>query len=89
MYIVEEEILNGHNEDVPLWPVPPMVEELEIGLVQSIAIPSGVGELTPGGPQIFVHAPQDHWHRVASVGTDTEARERLVALERKVFAFRQ
>ena len=33
--------------------------------------------------------PQYHWHNVVLVGTDAEARERLVPLERKVCAVKQ
>ena len=43
--------------------------------------------MAPGESRIFIQAPQYHWHTVASAGTDAEARERLVALERQVFAF--
>ena len=33
VYIADEEMLNGHNEDVPPHPVLPMVEEPETSLV--------------------------------------------------------
>ena len=47
----------------------------------------GQGIFAPGGPRIFVQAPQYHWHSVATDGTDAEAREHLVALEERLFAF--
>lgn len=51
--MVKEKMLNGHNEDVSPQIVQLVVDEPEIGLVQC-AIPSGLGEFTPGGPQTFV-----------------------------------
>ena len=80
-------MLNGHNGDVPPQPAVPMVEEPETEVVQVAAAPGGSGDVTPGGSRIFIQAPQYHWHTVALVGTDAEARERLVALEQKVYAF--
>ena len=80
-------MLNGHNGDVPPQPVLPVVEEPEIEVVQVAAGPSGLGDVAPGGSQILIQAPQYLWHTVTLAGTDTEARERLVALEHKVFAF--
>ena len=87
--MAEEEMLNGHNGDVPPCLVLPVVEEPKIDLIQPIAIPSGSGEFTPGGPWIFVQAPQCHWHRVAIASTNAKAWDHLVALEQKVFAFGQ
>ena len=81
-------MFNGYNGDVPPWPVLSVVEEPETGLVQ-FAIPNRLGKFTPGGPWIFVQAPQYHWHRVAVASTDTKAWDHLVALEQKVFAFGQ
>ena len=49
VYMVEEEMLNGHNGDVPPRLGLPMVKEPETSLVQS-AVPSGLGEFTLGGP---------------------------------------
>ena len=86
VYSDEEEMRNGHNGDVPPQPKGPLVEEPETDLGHPVAA-RGSGEFTPGGPRIFVQAPQYHWHSVASAGTDAEARERLVALEQRVFAF--
>ena len=80
-------MLNGHNGDVPPEPVLPVVEEPKTDLVQATAVPNGLGDVAPGGSRIFIQAPQYHWRTVASVGTDAEARERLVALEQKVYAF--
>lgn len=54
VYMVEEEMLNGHNGDVPSQPVLLVVEELETDLVQPVTVPSGLGEFTPEGPCIFV-----------------------------------
>ena len=87
VYRSEVEMLNGHNGDVPPQPAVPVVEEPETEVVQTAAAPSGPGDMAPGGSRIFIQAPQYHWHTVASAGTDAEARERLVALERQVFAF--
>ena len=87
VYRSEVEMLNGHNGDVPPQPAIPVVEEPEIEVIQTGAAPSGSGDVTPGGSRIFIQAPQYHWHTVASAGTDAEARERLVALERQVFVF--
>ena len=81
MYTAEEEMLNEHNADVPTQPLLPMVEGLETDVVQSTAIPSGLGEFIPGGPQIFVQALQYHWYSVTTSSTDAEAREHLVALK--------
>ena len=89
VYQSEVEMLNGHNGDVPPQPVLPVVEEPEIDVVQAAATPNGSWDVTPGGSHIFIQGPQYHWHIVTSVGTDAEARERLVALEQKVFAFGQ
>ena len=50
-------MLNEHNGDVPPRPVLPMVEELEIDLVQPAAVLSGSGEFTLRGPRVFVQAP--------------------------------
>ena len=58
-------------------------------MVQSAAAPSGSGQVTPRGSQIFIQAPQYHWHIVTLAGTNVEAREHLVALKQKVFAFGQ
>ena len=80
-------MLNGHNGDVPPQPALPAVEEPETKVVQTTAGPSGLGDVTPGGSHIFIQAPQYHWHTVTSIGTDAEAREHLVALEQRVFAF--
>ena len=89
MYTAEEEILNGHNGDVPPQPILPMVEEPKIDVVQSAAVLSGLGEFAPGGPCIFILALQYHWHSVTMSGTDVEAREHLMALKQKVFTFMQ
>ena len=80
-------MLNGHNGDVPPQPAIPVVEEPETEVVQTTATPSGSGDMTPRGSRIFIQAPQYHWHTVASAGTNAEAGERLVVLERQVFAF--
>ena len=80
-------MLNGHNGDVPPQPAVPVVEEPETKVVRAAAAPGGSGDMAPGGSRIFIQAPQYHWHTVASAGTDAEARERLVALEQKVYAF--
>ena len=80
-------MLNGHNGDVPPQPALLVVEEPETEVVQAAAAPSGSGDVAPGGSCIFIQAPQYHWHTVTSASTDAEARERLVALEQKVFAF--
>ena len=80
-------MLNGHNGDVPPQPVLPVVEEPEADVVRSAATLNGSGEPTLGGSRIFVQAPQYQWHSVTIVGTDAEARERLVALEQKVLTF--
>ena len=82
-------MLNGHNGDVPPQLVLIVVEEPDTDVVQFATIPSGSMKFTLGGPRIFVQAPQYHWHSVASVGTDAEAQEHLVPLERKVFAVGQ
>ena len=63
-----------------------MIKEPDIDLVPASG-PSGLGDFAPGGPWIFVQAPQYHWHSVAADGMDAEARERLVALEEELFAF--
>ena len=89
VYQSEVEMLNGHNRDVPPQPAVLVVEEPETEVVQAAATPSGSGDVTPGGSRIFIQAPQYQWHTVTSAGTDAEARERLVALEQKVFAFGQ
>ena len=81
VYTNEEEMSNGHNEDAPPQPVVPHVEEPETDVVPGAVVLGGSGEFTPGGPRIFVQAPQYHWHSTASADTDAEARERLVALE--------
>ena len=47
-------MLNRHNGDVPPQPVLPMVEELEADVVQTTATPRGLGDVTPGGSQIFI-----------------------------------
>ena len=60
---------------------------LETDVVQAAAAPSGSGDVAPGGSRIFIQAPQYHWHTVTSAGIDAKARERLVALEQKVFVF--
>ena len=80
-------MLNVHNGDVPPQLVLLVVEEPETEVVQTAATPSGSSDMAPGGSKIFIQAPQYHWHTVVSAGTDAEARERLVALERQVFAF--
>ena len=54
VYTAEEEMVNGHNGDAPPWPVLPLVEEPEVGLIQSNAVLSGSSEFYPGGPRIFV-----------------------------------
>ena len=82
-------MLNGHNGDAPPQPVLPVVEEPETDVIQSAVGPSGSGDVTLGGARIFIQAPQYHWHTVALVGIDAEARERLVALVQRVFAFRR
>ena len=82
-------MLNGHNGDVPPQPAVPVVEEPETEVIQAAAAPSGSGDMAPGGSWIFIQAPQYHWHTVTSAGTDEEAREHLMALEWKVFAFGQ
>ena len=82
-------MLNGHNGDVPPQPALPVVEEPETEIVQATTAPSGSRDVAPGGSRIFIQAPQYHWHTVVLAGTDAEAREHLVALEQKVFAFRQ
>ena len=87
VYRSEVEMQNGHNGDVPPQPAVPVVEEPGTEVIQAAAVPGGSGDITPGGSRIFIQAPQYHWHTVASAGTDAEARERLVALERQVFAF--
>ena len=58
VYMAEEEMLNRHNGDVPPQLVLLVVEEPETDLVWPDAVPSRLGEFTPGGPCIFVHAPQ-------------------------------
>ena len=54
VYMAEEVMLNGHNGDVPPQPVLPVVEELDIDVVQSSAVLSRSGEFALGGPRIFV-----------------------------------
>ena len=88
VYSDEEEMRNAHNGDIPPQPKGPVIEEPETNLGHPVAA-SGSGVLSSGGPQFFLHAPQYHWHSVPSAGTDAEACERLVALERSVFAFGQ
>ena len=88
VHTAKEEMLNGHNRDVPPQLVLPMVEKLETSLVQFV-VPSGLGEFTLGGPQIFIEDPQYHWHSLATAGANAEAWEHLMALEGKVFAFGQ
>ena len=88
VYSDEEEMCNGHNGDVLPQPKGPVIEEPETDLGHRVAA-SGSGVSSSRGPQFFLHAPQYHWHSVLSEGTDAEARERLVALERSVFAFGQ
>ena len=88
VYSDEEDMRNGHNGDVPPQPQGPVIEEPETDLGHPVAA-SGSEVFSSGGPQFFVHAPQYYWHSVLSKGTDAEARERLVALERTVFAFGQ
>ena len=66
-----------------------MVEEPETNVVQAAAAPSGLGDVNPGGSQIFIQAPQYHWHTITLASNDAEAQECLVALEHKVFAFGQ
>ena len=80
-------MLNGHNGDVSPQLTLPVVEEHETEVIQAAIAPGGSGDVTPGGSRIFIQAPQYHWHTVTSAGTNAEARERLVALEQKVFAF--
>ena len=86
VYDDEEVMTNGHNGPAPPQPAHPVIEEPETDLVPAGG-PSGSGDFAPGGPRIFVQAPQYHWHSVAAAGTDAEARERLVALEQRLFAF--
>ena len=45
VYTAEEKMLNGHNGDVPPQPVPPVVEEQEIDVVWSVAVPQWVREI--------------------------------------------
>ena len=82
-------MLNGHNGDVPPQPALPVVEEPETEVIQAAVAPGGLGDVAPGGSCIFIQAPQYHWHTVTLAGTDAEAREHLVALEQKVYAFGQ
>ena len=87
IYRSKVEMLNGQNGDVPPQPAVPVVEEPEIEVIQFASTPSGSRDVAPGGSRIFIQAPQYHCHTVASVGIDAEARERLVALKQKVYAF--
>ena len=49
-YRSEVEMLNGHNGDVPPQPVLPVVEELETDVVHTVAVPSGLGDVTQEDP---------------------------------------
>ena len=57
IYRSEVEMLNRHNGDVPPQPVLPVVEEPETNVIQNVAAPSGLGDVTPGGSRIFIQAP--------------------------------
>ena len=57
--MAKEEMLNGHNGDVPPQLVQPVVEELEIGYGSSLLVlPSGLREVHPRrNSQIFIAGP--------------------------------
>ena len=68
-----------------LMVTPQIVEEPETGLVpQAQAQP--IARLF-GDQQIFINAPQCHWHVQGAVGADDEARQHIVALAQRLHQF--
>ena len=78
---------NGSN-GAPTIPavVPYAIEEPEASLVPQTTLQHPSEDLF-GGPRIFLHAPQYHWHVQGAVGVDEEARQQVVALAEQVYRF--
>ena len=78
---------NGNN-GVPNVPavVCYAIEELEASLVPQTTMLRPIEELF-GGQQIFLHAPQYHWHVQGATGIDDEARQQAVALAEQLYQF--
>ena len=64
--------------------VPSAAEESEASLVPQIALQRPSEDLF-GDQQIFLHAPQYHWHIQGVAGVDDEARQRVVVLAEQMY----
>ena len=69
IYLDEASMANGSNGETSLPVVTPqVVDELEMGLVPQAQAQPVAGLF--GDHQIFVSAPQYHWHVQGAVGAD-------------------
>ena len=78
---------NGSNVVATLLAVVPyVVEEPGVGLMPQTALQRPNEDLF-SVQQIFLHAPQYHWHIQGAIGVDEEAKQQVVALAEQLYRF--